>query len=79
MSASEGLRLAVGTFTRYPSGRVTITPDTARAALLLAPLEFLMRRDREEEPGRASAASSGAATKDEGSYVGDAAVVAVGG
>lgn len=41
MSASEGLRLAVGTFTRYPSGRVTITPDTARAALLLAPLAVL--------------------------------------
>lgn len=41
MSASEGLRLAVGTFTRYPSGRVTITPDTASAALLLAPLAVL--------------------------------------
>lgn len=41
MSASEGLRLAVGTFTRSPSGRVTITPDTARTALLLAPLAVL--------------------------------------
>lgn len=41
MSVSEGLRLAVGTFTRCPSGRVTITPDTARAALLLAPLAVL--------------------------------------
>lgn len=38
MSAGEGLRLAVGTFTRIPSGRVTITPATARTALLLAPL-----------------------------------------
>lgn len=41
MSAAEGLRLAVGTFTRSPSGQVTITPDTARAALLLAPLAVL--------------------------------------
>ena len=33
MSLGEGMRLAVGTFTRSPSGRVTITPDTARTAL----------------------------------------------
>lgn len=36
-----GLRLAVGTFTRIPSGEVTITPTTARAALLLAPIAVL--------------------------------------
>lgn len=39
--AGAGLRLAVGTFTRYPSGEVTITPGTARAALLLAPVAAL--------------------------------------
>ncbi|MGN7246721.1 adenosylcobinamide-GDP ribazoletransferase [Janibacter anophelis] len=38
MSLGEGLRLATGTFTRSPSGQVTITPVTARWALLLAPL-----------------------------------------
>lgn len=38
MSLGEGLWLAVGTFTRSPSGQVTITPGTARTALLLAPL-----------------------------------------
>lgn len=38
MSLGEGLRLATGTFTRSPSGQVTITPATAGSALLLAPL-----------------------------------------
>lgn len=38
MSLGEGMRLAVGTFTRSPSGQVTVTPATARTALLLAPL-----------------------------------------
>ena len=41
MSLGEGMRLAVGTFTRSPSGRVTITPDTARTALLFAPFAVL--------------------------------------
>lgn len=36
-----GLRLAVGTFTRIPSGQVSITPATARSALLLAPVAVL--------------------------------------
>ena len=38
MSMGAGLRLAIGTFTRIPSGTVTTTPEAARAALILAPL-----------------------------------------
>lgn len=38
MSSAAGLRLAVGTFTRIPSGEVTTSPGAARSALLLAPL-----------------------------------------
>ncbi len=41
MSAGAGLRLAVGTFTRIPSGEVTTSPEAARSALLLAPLAVL--------------------------------------
>lgn len=41
MSVGAGYRLAVGTFTRVPSGDVTTDPDTARSALLLAPLAVL--------------------------------------
>lgn len=41
MSLGEGLRLATGTFTRRTSGPVTISPETARSALLLAPLAVL--------------------------------------
>lgn len=37
----DGLRLAVGTFTRIPSGTVTLDARTARAALLLAPVAVL--------------------------------------
>lgn len=37
----DGLRLAVGTFTRIPSGTVTLDHRTARAALLLAPVAVL--------------------------------------
>lgn len=37
----DGLRLAVGTFTRIPSGTVTLDARTARAALLLAPVAAL--------------------------------------
>ncbi len=36
-----GLRLAVGTFTRIPSGEVSTSPGAARAALLLAPVAVL--------------------------------------
>lgn len=38
MSLDAGLRLAVGTFTRIPSGEVSTSPAAARSALLLAPL-----------------------------------------
>lgn len=38
MSIGAGMRLAVGTFTRIPSGEVTTSPAAARAALVLAPL-----------------------------------------
>ncbi len=41
MSIGAGLRLAVGTFTRIPSGEVSTSPDVARSALLLAPLAVL--------------------------------------
>lgn len=37
----DGLRLAVGTFTRIPSGTVTLDERTARTALLLAPVAVL--------------------------------------
>jgi adenosylcobinamide-GDP ribazoletransferase len=37
----DGLGLAVGTFTRIPSGTVTLDARTARAALLLAPVAVL--------------------------------------
>lgn len=37
----DGLRLAVGTFTRIPSGTVALDARTARAALLLAPVAVL--------------------------------------
>lgn len=37
----EGLRLSVGTFTRLPSGTVTLDAPTARTALLLAPVAVL--------------------------------------
>lgn len=37
----DGLRLAVGTFTRIPSGTVTLDGTTARPALLLAPVAVL--------------------------------------
>ncbi|NYF97138.1 adenosylcobinamide-GDP ribazoletransferase [Janibacter cremeus] len=37
----DGLRLAVGTFTRIPSGSVTLDDRTARTALLLAPVAVL--------------------------------------
>lgn len=40
-TAGAGLRLAVGTFTRFPSGTVDTGPATARAALLLAPVAVL--------------------------------------
>ncbi|WP_068251507.1 adenosylcobinamide-GDP ribazoletransferase [Janibacter corallicola] len=38
---TSGLRLAVGTFTRIPSGRVDTSPASARSALLLAPVAVL--------------------------------------
>lgn len=41
MSTGAGLRLAIGTFTRIPSGEVSTSPGAARAALLLAPLAVL--------------------------------------
>ena len=37
----RGLRLAVGTFTRIPSGPVDTGPSSARSALLLAPVAVL--------------------------------------
>lgn len=37
----DGLRLSVGTFTRIPSGTVTLDARTARTALLLAPVAVL--------------------------------------
>lgn len=40
-TVAAGLRLAVGTLTIVPSGPVTITPRTAGAAMLLAPLAVL--------------------------------------
>ena len=40
-AAGAGLRLAVGTFTRIPSGTVDTGPASARAALLLAPVAVL--------------------------------------
>lgn len=41
MSIGAGLRLAIGTFTRIPSGEVSTAPDAARSALLLAPVAVL--------------------------------------
>lgn len=41
MSAGAGLRLAVGTFTRIPSGEVSTSREAARSALLVAPLAVL--------------------------------------
>lgn len=41
MRAVAGYRLAVGTFTRVPSGEVSTDTETARSALLLAPLAVL--------------------------------------
>lgn len=41
MSLDAGLRLAVGTFTRIPSGQVSTSPAAARSALLLAPLALV--------------------------------------
>ncbi|WP_068262832.1 adenosylcobinamide-GDP ribazoletransferase [Janibacter limosus] len=41
MSLGEGMRLATGTFTRRTSGPVSVTPQTARSALLLAPVAVL--------------------------------------
>lgn len=38
MSLGEGMRLATGTFTRRTSGQVRVDRETARTALLLAPL-----------------------------------------
>ncbi|WP_338751409.1 adenosylcobinamide-GDP ribazoletransferase [Janibacter alittae] len=40
-TTGDGLRLALGTFTRIPSGTVTLDARTARAALLLAPVAVL--------------------------------------
>lgn len=40
-SGGDGLRLAVGTFTRIPSGAVTLDAVAARTALLLAPVAVL--------------------------------------
>ncbi|KRE38435.1 hypothetical protein ASG73_05710 [Janibacter sp. Soil728] len=41
MSLGDGMRLATGTFTRRTSGQVTVSRDSARSALLLAPLAVL--------------------------------------
>ena len=70
MSLGEGMRLAVGTFTRSPSGRVTITPDQAKLAEAgftvypINPLQAARYRERHGTSGAKSDARDAHALAD---------------